>query len=215
MPGVGDEHDDNIFSSLVMAHGGIGTQTIFLAGQGSPIPQLSGTAITAANLPAHYQTYTPLTTVIQQAGQIGNTIGDFSARAIGVTIDATAVNAAGAGRTWGATPFEVVDICSKVRLEVKLATKRRLLSPLWACPQLGGPMGFSVATGQSFVQNSLFATGRRLASRFDIARNDTLTVDVTADAALAFSDTSFATTHTGQATLVWVMMIGSARSDVR
>ncbi len=89
------------------------------------------------------------------------------------------------------------------------------MGPLWSFPQMGGPAGFTTANATSFVQNSLFATGRRIASKFEIARTDTLTVDVGVDAALAFSDTSFATTHTGQATLVWVLMVGTANSDVR
>ena len=214
--GIGDSHDDNIYSSLLLAHGGVGTQTIFLAGIGSPIPQITGTAITTANLPGHYQNYTPVTTMIQQSGQLGNAVGDFSIRAVGVTIDQTAYTAGtGAVRVWGATGFEVSDICSKVRMEMKLSNKRRILGPLWSYPQMGGPMGFTVASGAAFVQNSLFATGRRIASKFEVARNDTLTVDVTADAALAFSDTVFTTTHVGQATLVWVLAVGTANSDVR
>lgn len=214
LPGVGDDHDDNIYSALVMAHGGVGTQTIFLAGQGTAIPALTGTAITAANIPAHYQTYTSQTTMIQQSGQLGNSTGDASVRAVGITLDQAAVTL-GVPRVWGATSFEVKDICSKVTVEVKLSNKRRILGPLWSYPQMGGAAGFTSATAESFAANGLFATGRRIASKFEIARNDTLTVDLTAAAALAFSDTSFATTHAGQATLVWVMMVGGVRSDVR
>lgn len=214
LQGVGDDHDDNIYSAVVMAHGGQQQQVIFVAGQGSPIPQITGTPITAANIPAHYQNYTPVTTMIQQSGQLGNSIGDASVRAIGVTVDQAAV-AAGVPRVFGATAFEVVDICSKVRIEIKLSSKRRILGPLWAFPQVGGPMGFTTANATSFVQNGLFATGRRIASRFEIARTDVLTAEITPDAPLAFSDTSFATTHAGQATLVWVMMVATVRSDVR
>jgi hypothetical protein len=214
VPGIGDEHDDNIYSALVLAHGGVGTQTLFLAGQGSPIPQMTSTAITGANLPSHYQTYTAQTTVIQQSGQLGNSVGDASVRAIGVTIDQAAVTG-GVPRVWGATAYEVVDICSKTRLEIKLSQKRRILGPVWTYPQVGGAAGFTTANATSLVGNGFFATGRRIASRFEIARNDTLTADITADAALAFSDTSFATTHAGQASLVWVMMIATVRSDVR
>jgi len=212
--GIGDSHDDNVYSAVVLAHGGATTQTLFLAGIGAPIPQITGTAITAANLPAHYLTYTPTTTMIQQSGQLGNSVGDFSIRAIGVTID-TQQTIAGVGRVWGAGAPEVVDICSKCRLEVKLSNKRRVLGPLWSFPTLGGPAGSTTANATSLVQNSMFATGRRIASKFEVARNDTLTVDFTADAALAFSDTSFASTHAGQATLVWVLCIGTANSDVR
>lgn len=216
VPGIGDDHDDNIYSSLVVAHGGVGTQTIFLAGQGSPIPQLTGTAILAASLPAHYITYTPQTTMIQQSGQLGNSTGDASVRAIGVTIDQTAVVATtGVPRAWGATAFEVVDICSKMRMEIKLSQKRRILGPLFTYPQVGGAMGFTTANVTSLVGNGIFPTGRRIMSKFEISRNDTLTADLTADAALAFSDVSFAANHAGQATLIWVVMIAGVRSDVR
>ena len=214
LPGVGDDHDENVYSAVVLAHGGVTQQTIFIAGQGTPIPQITGAAITAANIPAHYQTYTPVTTMIQQSGMLGNVIGDYSVRAMGITIDQAAVTA-GTPRVWGATPFEVIDICSKVRIEVKLSGKRRILGPTWSFPQLGGPAGFTNVNASSLVGNGLFPTGRRIATRFEVARNDTLTVEITPDAALAFSDTSFATTHAGQASLMWVMFIGSARSDVR
>ena len=213
--GIGDDHDDNIYSALVLAHGGVGTQVIFVAGQGSPIPTLTGTAFTVANLPAHYITYTPLTTMIQQSGQLGNSTGDASVRAIGITFDQAAVAADGTPRVFGATAFEVVDICSKTRVEIKLSNKRRILGPTWTYPQVGGAMGFTTATATTLAGNGLFATGRRIASRFEIARTDVLTAEVTADAALAFSDISFATTHVGQATLLWVMMIATVRSDVR
>jgi hypothetical protein len=214
LPGVGDDHDDNVYSAVILAHGGVAQQVIFVAGQGSPIPQCTGTAITTANLPSHYLNYAPITTMIQQSGQLGNVIGDFSVRAIGITIDQCQV-LSGVNRVWGATPAEVIDICSKVRVEVKLSGKRRILGPLWSFPQVGGAMGFTNVNASSLVGNGLFATGWRIATRFEIARNDTMTVEVTPDAALAFSDTSFATTHAGQATLVWVMMVGSARTDVR
>lgn len=214
LPGVGDDHDDNVYSAAVLAHGGVQQQILFVAGQGAPIPTCTGTAITAANIPAHYQTYTPTTTMIQQSGQLGNVIGDFSVRAIGVTIDQAAVTG-GVPRVWGATPYEVIDILSKCRVEVKLSGKRRILGPMWAFPQVGGAMGFTNVNASSLVGNGLFATGRRIATRFEIARNDTLTVEITPDAALSFSDASFAGAHAGQASLVWVMMIGSARTDVR
>ena len=215
VPGIGDDHDDNIYSALVLAHGGVGQASpLFVGAQGSPIPQLTGSAITAANLPVHYQSYTPLTTMIQQSGMLGNVVGDFSARAVGVTIDQAAVSS-GTPRVWGATAFEVVDILSKARIEIKLSGKRRILGPVWSFPQVGGAMGFTNVNNTSLVGNGLFATGRRIASRFEIARNDTMTTEWTCDAALAFSDTSFATTHTGQATLCWVFMIGTARTDVR
>jgi hypothetical protein len=214
MPGVGEDHDENVYSAVVMAHGGVTQQTIFVAGQGTPIPTITGTAITAANLPAHYLTYTPVTTCIQQAGQLGNTIGDFTARAVGITIDQAQV-VAGVTRFWGATPAEVIDLCSKVRVEIKLGGKRRSLGPLWAFPQVGGAMGFTNVNNSSLVGNGLFATGRRIRTEYQIGRADLFTVEITPDAALAFSDVSFAGSHTGQASLVWVMFIGSARSDVR
>lgn len=214
LPGVGDDHDDNVYSAVLLAHAGVAQQIIFIAGQGSPIPQITGGVIPAASLPAHYIQYTPVTTMIQQSGQLGNVIGDFSARALGVTIDQCQV-LAGVNRIWGGTPAEIVDILSKVRIEVKLSGKRRILGPAWSFPQLGGAMGFSNVNATSLAGNGLFATGRRIATRFEIARNDTLTVEVTPDAALAFSDTSFAAGHSGQATLVWVLFVGSARSDVR
>lgn len=214
LAGVGDVHDDNIYSAGVLAHGGATTIKLFVNGQGTAIPQMTGTAITTANLPAHYQIYTPVTTVIEQSGQLGNSIGDAEIRAIGVTIDQAAVSG-GVPRVYGATAFEVQDILSKVRLEVKLSNKRRILGPVWTFPQTGGAMGFTTANATSFAANGMFPSGRKLKSPIVIARNDVLVAELTADAALAFSDTSFATTKVGQASLVWVNMVGSLRSDVR
>jgi hypothetical protein len=213
LAGVGDLHDDNIYSALVAAHGGVGTIKTFVSGQGSPIPALTGTAILAASVPTTYVTYSPLTTVIEQSGQLGNSIGDATVRAIGVTIDQAAVTT-GTPRSWGATSFEVKDLLSKTRVEVKVSNKRRILGPTWSYPQTGGAIGFTTATGESFAQNG-FPTGRKLRSPIEIARTDVIVCEFTADAALAFSDTSFAASHDGQASLVWINMIGTLRSDVR
>jgi hypothetical protein len=213
LAGVGDVHDDNVYSACVLAHGGIGTVKMFVSGQGSPVPALTGTAITAANIPAHYQTYSPVTTVIEQSGQLGNSIGDATVRAIGVTLDNAAV-AGGTARVWGATAFEFADVLSKTRLEVKLSNKRRILGPTWTYPQTGGAMGFTTANNTSFGQNG-FPTGRKLKAPIEISRTDVLVAEMTADAALAFSQTSFSGANAGQATLVWVNMVGTLRSDVR
>lgn len=214
LAGVGDVHDDNVYSAGVLAHGGSAPIKLFVNGQGTAIPQMTGGAINAANLPAHYVTYTQVTTVIEQSGQLGNSIGDAEIRAIGVTIDQN-ISQAGVPRVYGATLTEVQDILSKVRMEVKLSNKRRILGPLWTFPQTGGPMGFTTANAASLAANGMFPSGRKLKSPIVIARNDVLVTEIGADAALSFSDTSFATTHTGQATLVWVNMVGSLRSDVR
>jgi hypothetical protein len=214
LSGVGDVHDDNVYSALLVAHGGIGTVKTFVSGQGSPIPALTGTAITAANLPAHYLNYTPTTTIIEQSGQLGNSVGDATIRAIGVTLDLAAYSAAGVQRVFGATMFEVKDVLSKCRLEIKVSNKRRIVGPIWAFPQTGGASGFSVLTNESVPSNG-FPTGRKMKSPIEIARSDVIVGEFSADAALAFSDVSFATTHVGQATLVWVNMIGTMRSDVR
>jgi hypothetical protein len=212
--GIGDVHDDNVYSALVVAHGGVGTVKTFVSGQGSPIPTLTGTAITAANLPAHYLNYSPTTTIIEQSGQLGNSVGDATIRAIGVTLDLAAYSTAGVPRVFGATSFEVKDVLSKCRLEIKVSNKRRIVGPVWAYPQTGGASGFSVGTGETIPSNG-FPTGRKLRSPIEIARTDVIVGEFTADAALAFSDVSFATTHVGQATLVWINMIGTMRSDVR
>lgn len=214
LAGYGDVHDDNVYSAGVLAHGGATTIKLFVSGQGSPIPAMTGTAILAASIPATYQFYTPTTTVIEQSGQLGNSIGDAEIRALGITIDQAIVQA-GVVRPYGATLTEVQDILSKCRMELKVSNKRRILGPVWSFPQTGGAMGFTTANNTSMAGNGLFPTGRKLKSPILISRNDVLVAEVTADAPLAFSDTSFAAAHAGQATLVWVNMVGSVRSDVR
>ena len=214
LAGYGDVHDDNIYSAGVLAHGGASTIKLFVSGQGSPVPVMASSALLASVIPAHYQTYTPTTTVIEQSGQLGNSIGDAEIRALGVTIDQN-LSQGGVARPYGATLTEVQDILSKTRLEVKISNKRRILGPTWSFPQTGGAMGFTTANAASLAANGLFPTGRKLKSPIVIARTDVLVAEVTADAALAFSDTSFAAGHAGQASLMWVNMVGTVRSDVR
>lgn len=221
MGGVGDLHDDNIYSAVVAAHGAVGTAKAFLAGQGSQIPQVPGTtAIVAANVPTTYVNYTPLTTIIEQAGQLGATIGDATVRALGVTFDLTAYAfASGLPRVWGATAFEVADLLSKTRLEIKVSAKRRIGGPTWSFPNVGGNGGNMATTANAAtlgaIQNGQLPTGKRLKAPIEVSRNDVLLAEFSADAALAFSDTSFATTHTGQATLIWINLVSSVRGDVR
>lgn len=215
LAGYGDVHDDNVYSAGVLAHGGATTIKLFVSGQGSPIPAMTGTAILAASIPATYQFYTPTTTVIEQSGQLGNSIGDAEIRALGVTIDQNISNGVAGVRPYGATLVEVQDILSKCRMELKVSNKRRILGPMWSFPQTGGAMGFTTANNASMAANGLFPTGRKLKSPILISRNDVLVAEITADAALVFSDASFAAGHAGQASLVWVNMVGSVRSDVR
>lgn len=216
LAGIGDVHDDNVYSAVVLAHGGQGTVKAFVSGQGAAIPVLASSAIIAANVPATYLTYSPTTTVIEQSGQLGNSIGDAEIRAIGVTFDQAAVDrVTGAVRAFGATEWEVKDILSKCRLEVKLSNKRRILGPVWSFPQTGGAAGFTTGNATSLVGNGLSPSGRKLRSPILISRTDVLVAEITADAALAFSQTSFAGAFAGQATLTWVNLVGSVRADVR
>jgi len=221
LAGVGDLHDDNVYSAVVAAHGGQGTVKAFVSGQGSPIPALTGTAIPAASVPVTYQNYTPLTTIIEQSGQLGNSIGDAEIRAIGVTFDMAALTpTTAAPRAFGATAFEVADLLSKTRMEIKVSNKRRILGPTWSYPQTGGYSGglFTTANAATVgaINNGSLPTGRKLRAPILIARNDVLVAEFTADAALAFSTTTFNSGSTaGQATLVWINLIGSLRSDVR
>lgn len=228
VPGIGDEHDDNIYSAGVLAHGGQGTAKLFVSPQGSAIPKVSG--VSDAAWPDHYKTYSPLTTVLEKAGELGNVIGDATVRALGVTFDTafaqgniTPQDADGViptYRAYGATPVEVAEILSKCYMEVKLSNKRRMIGPIWTFPQTGGFAGSAAIAGTlapsanatfGIATNGSLPTGRRLQRQIVVARNDVLVCEIVASVALTFSITA----APGQPVLTWVNMISAVRSDVR
>lgn len=208
--------DDNVYSALVLAHGGTGQTTIFANPKGQSIPALKGSAIAISA--THQLTYTEVTTNLSQAGQLGNAIGDAAIRAIGISIEqAGFLPTTGAINAFGASMYEAADISSKVFFQFKNSSSIQTQGPVWAYPAAGGLYG-SMATTLSTVSPSLVANGanalpRKFRLPILVARTDNLegVVGIAGSSSLAFSTT----TGAGQASLLTVMMHVMVKADVR
>lgn len=212
VPGKADVRDVNLYSAVVLAHGGQGQQTIFTNPRGQTIPSLKGAAITVAQ--AHQLTYTEVTTAMTKAGEFGSSIGDVSIRAIGATLEAAPQSPNDNSiSAWGATLLEAADVASKVFLQFKIAGKMQIEGPIWTFPAAGGIYGTNVMTAGSLVQNGPNAVPRRLKLPILAARNDTVecVVGVAGSASLVFRTT----TGAGAASLLTVMLVALTKGDVR
>jgi hypothetical protein len=227
LPGVSDLRDENVYSSVILSHGGQGTAKCFTVPQGQAIPNL--TSFAAPALPPHQAVYSLLTTNLEKAGELGNNLGDAGVRAIGVTFEQAGYTssvldtaAALARRTFGMGPLEVADVTSKCYLEIKVSNKRQIVGPIWAFPQTGGAVGSAtmssnvtaggtVGTIGGFASNGSLPVGRKLRVPIMVARNDVLVAEVSAYAALAFGVTA----TPGAPSLVWINLISTVKGDAR
>jgi len=206
--GKADLRDENIYSALVLAHGGAGQQKVFTVPQGQAIPELKGSSITATTN-AHQTTYTETTTNLTKAGELGASFGDASIRGIGVTIEQVGYDTSGAALLYGAGQQEVADILAKSFFQLKIAGKKQIEGPLWNFPASGGAFG-SISTTETGVTAAVVSNGwpgttRRLKLPIMVARNDTLegVYGVAGGSSLVFS----VTTSVGQPVLVWFSLL--------
>ncbi len=214
--GKSDIRDENVYSALVVQHSGTGQQSVFTVPKGQAIPKMNGTVTASTN--AHQGNYSDLTTNLTKAGEFGSSLGDGSARALGITIEQAAYTpTTGAMRTFGAGPFEVADILAKTSFELKVGGKRQIIGPTFAFPMTGGPQGSIATTGNAATAGVVNNGGqngiRRLKVPVPIARSDTLEgiFAVATGASLAFS----LTTGEGQPALVWFNLHCTIKGDVR
>jgi hypothetical protein len=199
-----DYRHDLVYSSLVLASGATGTQSMFTVPKGQAIPNLRGAAIVTAAWPADYLLHSDLTTNLQKAGELGNGVGDIAIRGIGLnlaqatpTIDA--VGAAAGYATYGATPTETNEIAHRCFFQLKLGQKTQTQGPVTVFPAVGGvtgSMGVSQTTNLNdtklrgfAINGSLSGVGRRIRVPISVAKNDTLegVIGTANGAALAFS----------------------------
>lgn len=223
VPGRSDIRDENIYSALVLQHGGAGQQQLFTVPRGQAIPRLAGAGITVPTS-AHQVNFSELTTNIMQSGQLGSSIGEASVRAIGINIEnayaagsQTGVATAGSLNTYGAGQQEVQEILGKCFFQFRVAGKLQNQGPVAFYPASGGATGSISTTGNSVtasvMSNGLPGSLRRLKAPILIARTDTVegTIGVAGGAALAFSVTS----GIGQPVLVWVNLFSAVKGDAR
>lgn len=217
-----DLRDENIYSAIVMAHGGSGQQLIFTNPRGQSIPNLAGSGITIAQ--NQHKTYTEISTNLTKAGELGASIGDAAIRALGVTIEVapqgSAVGTAPVIALYGGTMNEVAEINNKTFFRLEVAGKKQIEGPTWAFPATGGSIGSAAAAGVAapgtlfgIATNGVPGLGRQVKVPIMIARSDTLNgvVGVASGASLVF----ITTTGGGQETLVTYNLFAAVRGDVR
>lgn len=215
--GKSDFRDDNIYSAILLQHGGAGQQKLFTIPQGQAIPALKGAGITASANPWQ-TTYTETTTNLSKAGELGSGIGDAAIRGIGISLETAAVTAStGAARAWGATQFEVADVLSKCFFQLRIANKTQITGPIFTFPSAGNSFGAISTTGNAatagIASNGWPGSYKRLKIPVPVARNDTLegVFGVAGGSALAFSVTN----ADGQPSLMWVVLTANVAGDVR
>lgn len=214
--GKSDMRDDNVYSAIVLQHGGSGVQSIFSNPRGQAIPRLAGSAITVPTS-GHQVTYTEVTTNISQAGQLGAAIGDASFIGFGATIEPAYYTAAGVLNTYGAGQQETSEILNKTFFQMKTAGKKQIEGPMFAFPAGGGMTGSISTTGNAATvataTNGIPGTMRRLKLPILVARQDTLEgiVGVAGGDSLVFSVTS----GIGQPVLVTVLIRALVAGDAR
>lgn len=218
-PGLMDAVDDHIYSAGVFADGATNPLSLFTVPQGQNIATSKGATMVDTTWPTHYKgAQTELHTSMEQAGQLGQSQGDASIRAIGVTLDQAAITpATGAPAAYGATPFEVQDLTSKVWFELTVTRKRKSMGPLFLYPNLGtaaftGPSTTFDATVSGYAQNG-FGGGRKLKVAIGVAKTDTPIAKFTPAAALAFRTASVGTV--GQPVLFWCTLFANVAREVR
>jgi len=216
VPAKSDMRDDNVYSAIVLQHGGQGAQSIFTNPRGQAIPRLNGSAITVPTS-GHQVTYTEVTTNISQAGQLGAAIGDASFIGFGATIEsAYYTSSTGALNTYGAGQQETAEILAKVFFQMKVAGKQQIQGPLYTFPAMGAQVGTISTTANAATVstgNNGWGQMRRLKLPILVARQDTLEgiVGVAGGDALTFSVTS----GIGQPTLVTMVIRALVAGDAR
>lgn len=210
-----DKRDENIYSSIVCADGGAGSQKLFTNPVGQSIPSLKGSSITLAS--PHTTTYSLTTTNLTKAGELGAGIGDAAVYAMGINIEQAPLLDTGAYAAYGAAPEDVIEIMNKCYFVFSVAAKAQIKGPVWAFPSFGGGMGSISTTDNAvtlgMVSNGGLIGGRKLKIPILVDRSDTLDGEfgVATSDSLEFRTDSGA----GAETIVTVLLKAVIAGDVR
>lgn len=218
-PGVTVVKTEHIYSAVGVQNGSQSIATAFVGAKTNPIPFLGGSSNTGI-LPLHQNKYTDLTTNFVQSGQGGGTIGDAMIWALGATIEQCPfAPATGAQGAFGAGIQEYADILAKVYVIVKLNNNEQIQGRVGVFPSLGAPVGAVASNGTTtgsiiaVLSNGVPGQGRQFAQPIPVGRYTTLSADVQAAEALAFS--SGVTTGTGNSTLIWIDTLATISGDAK
>lgn len=207
--------DENIYSSLVIGHGGSGTQKMFTVPEGQTIPRLVGAGI--APTAQHLLTMTKLNTNLGKAGEVGSAIGEISIRSIGIGWEQGYYDANGALNSYGFGQQESMETLSKTFLIFRISGTKQIEGPTSFFPAAGGAYGALATTEnaitQSVLTNGWPGGGRRLKVFLPADRTDQLEVEfgTAGGVSLNFS----ATTGVGQCSLLWCNLWCGVMADVR
>lgn len=214
-PGLSGGRDENIYSCLVVGHGGAGTQKIFTVPEGQSIPRLVGAGI--APTAQHLLTMTKLNTNLGKAGEVGSAIGEISIRSIGIGFEQAYYDANGALNSYGMGQQETMEMLSKTFMIFRISGTKQIEGPTNFFPSPGGAYGALATTETSVTQSVLTngwpGSGRRLKVFLPAQRTDQLEVEfgTAGGVTLAFSVTS----TVGQSSLVWCNLWCGVMADVR
>jgi hypothetical protein len=213
--GLSGGRDENIYSAIVVGHGGAGTQKMFTVPEGQAIPRLVGAGI--APTAQHLLNHTKLTTNLGKAGEVGSAIGELSIRSIGVGFESAYYDVNGALNTYGMGQQEVFEMLSKTFLIFRISGTKQIEGPTSFFPTPGNAFGALATTENSVTVSALSngwpGGGRRLKVFLPAARTDQLEVEFGTAGGVSVSFS--ATTGVGQSSLVWCNLWCGVMADVR
>lgn len=215
VPGKSGGRDENIYSAIVVGHGGAGTQKLFTVPEGQAIPRLVGAGI--APTAQHLLNHTKLTTNLGKAGEVGSAIGELSIRSIGMGFETGYVDGSGVLNTYGFGQQETSEVMAKTFIIFRISGTKQIEGPTSFFPTPGAVFG-SVSTTEatttvSYLNNGWPNGGRRLKVFLPAARTDQLEVEfgTAGGVTLTFS----VTTGVGQSSLVWCNLWCGVMADAR
>ncbi len=215
MPGQSGGRDENIYSAIVVGHGGAGTQKLFTVPEGQSIPRLVGSGI--APTAQHLLTHTKLTTNLGKAGEVGSAIGELSIRSIGMDWEQGYYDANGLLNTYGFGQQEASEVMAKTFLIFRISGTKQIEGPMRLFPAAGGTVGSVSSTRNNALiaplTNGAPGSGRRLKVYLPAGRADQLEIEygTAGGVTLTFS----VTTTVGQSSLIWCNLWCGVMADVR
>lgn len=213
--GLSGGRDENIYSALVVGHGGAGTQKLFTVPEGQAIPRLVGSGI--APTAQHQLTHTKLTTNLGKAGEVGSAIGELSIRSIGIGFEQAYYDTNGALNTYGTGQQEAAELMAKTFMIFRISGTKQIEGPTSFFPAPGALFGGTTATGNNktvaFLNNGWPGGGRRLKVFLPAGRADQLEIEygTGGGVSLVFSVAS----GLGQCSLLWCNLWCGVMADVR
>lgn len=214
-PGQSAGRDENIYSAIVVGHGGAGTQKLFTVPEGQAIPRLVGAGIVPTA--QHMLNHTKLTTNLGKAGEVGSAIGELSIRSIGVGFEQAYYDSSGVLNTYGTGQQEQAELMAKTFIIFRISGTKQIEGPTSFFPTPGALFGGSASTANNktvtFMNNGWPNGGRRLKLFLPAGRADQIEAEfgTGGGVTLTFSVTS----GVGQSSLLWCNLWCGVMADVR